>query len=556
MKPERWWWILICAFAAAVGLSTFWLPAPLPVDAPPTSFSAARALEHVKAIAQAPHPTGSRENVRVREYVLARMRELGLKPREMIGELNDLKAVNLYGELEGMQPSTPPVLLVAHCDSTPRGPGAADDASGVATILETIRALKAGGPLRNTLGVLITDGEELPGVLLGSNTFVRDHPDLVKGLRLVVNLEARGNHGPVLMFETGRDNRGRIGFFGQACPLPVAGSFSEEIYRRMPNDTDFTEFLRAGKRGFNFGFVGGIEYYHTPQDTPDNLNLRTLQHYGECVLPLAAHLGQANNEALGQCSKPGDATFFTLWRGLLVHYPSWLARTLAWATAGLFVFALVKGLWRSALRFRFIVMSVTVNLIAVVLATAVGAGAVFGLVRHFKPRQFGPFVVGLPHEGGFLAGTLLVAIAITLVLRVWLLRRANTSEGLAGALVVWVALALTANALLPGASYLFVWPALFGTIALLLSDRRGERRGGRALLLNLLAGAPAPLLLAPTILLLLQAITIGIAPVASALVALAVCLMPFGRSPSRPADEQPRVGTEEQGAGPAGVPAT
>ena len=35
--------------AAALGLSSLWLPAPLPADAPPTSFSAVRAFEHVKA---------------------------------------------------------------------------------------------------------------------------------------------------------------------------------------------------------------------------------------------------------------------------------------------------------------------------------------------------------------------------------------------------------------------------------------------------------------------------------------------------------------------------
>ena len=79
MKPERVSRIGICAFAAALGLSSFWLPAPLPTDVPPTAFSAARAFEHIKYIARSPHPTGSPENQRVREYVLARMEELGLK---------------------------------------------------------------------------------------------------------------------------------------------------------------------------------------------------------------------------------------------------------------------------------------------------------------------------------------------------------------------------------------------------------------------------------------------------------------------------------------------
>ena len=39
-----------------------------------------------------------------------------------------------------------PVLLMAHSDSVAAGPGAGDDGSGVAVLLETIRALKARRP--------------------------------------------------------------------------------------------------------------------------------------------------------------------------------------------------------------------------------------------------------------------------------------------------------------------------------------------------------------------------------------------------------------------------
>jgi hypothetical protein len=187
-----------------------------------------------------------------------------------------------------------------------------------------------------------------------------------------------------------------------------------------------------------------------------------------------------------------------------------------------------------------------VSLLAAGLAIGVGVGAVYALVRFFKPWRYGPFVVGLPHEGGFLAGILLVAVAITLGLRAWLLRRANPAEGLAGALVVWVVLALVTNALLPGASYLSTWPALFGAIALLISYDSGEHNRARSRLRTLLTAAPVPLLLAPTILLLLQAITIGIAPAAAALTTLAVCLMPLGPAPSRRTEENPRLGMEEQ----------
>jgi Zn-dependent M28 family amino/carboxypeptidase len=133
------------------------------------------------------------------------MRALGLDAREVRGEKDGVKVVNLYGEVRGAENTStnPPLLLVAHYDSTPQGPGAADDATGVGTALETVRALKARGAIRNTVGILLTDGEESEGGLPGSESFVRDHPDLIRELRLVINLEARGSRGPVVMFQTG-----------------------------------------------------------------------------------------------------------------------------------------------------------------------------------------------------------------------------------------------------------------------------------------------------------------------------------------------------------------
>lgn len=530
MKSERMVWMGFAALAAAVGLSVFWLPAPLPADAPVTSFSATRAFEHVKAIARAPHPTGSVANVLAREYLLAEMDELGLRPRAIEGAFGGVKLVNLYGELEGTERAKPPILLVSHYDSAAAAPGASDAASGVATILETVRALKARGPLRQTLGILLTDGEEFG--MLGARAFIRDQPELLRDVRFVINLEARGNHGPVLMFETARDNARLIQLFSRTCPVPVASSFSTDIYRRLPNDTDFTYFLAAGKRGFNFSFIGGLGVYHTPQDTPENLSRRTLQHYGACVLPLVARLGGADAPALERLLQPGDATFFPLGRGLLAHYPSWLARALALVTAGLFVFVVGQMLWRSALRFRYLLLSLGVTLLAMVLSIGLGVGGVFGLARHFKLQRDIPFLIGIPHEGGILAGLLLVVVVMTWSLRTWLLRRANSAEGLASALVIWVALTIVSTVALPGASCLFTWPALCGTIALRLHQGQAEGSAGSWLLRIALTAMPVALLFSPTILLLHQAITIGIAPISMVLTALAVCLMPLRRRPN------------------------
>lgn len=518
MSRPRLWWIATFVTAAAIGLSSFWLPAPLDLNAPATSFSAARAFQHIEQIATAPHPTGSAENTRVREYLFNQMRDLSLNPRAMKGSPNGVPVVNLYGELTGTNKSAAPILLVAHYDTTSRGPGAADDSTGVAVALETIRALKSRGPFPNSIALLLTDGEEVHGVCLGAHLFVTTETNLLRDLHVIVNMEARGNRGPVLMFQTGHDNNGLIQLFASAVALPVAASFSEDIYRRMPNDTDLTEFLNVGKRGYNFAFTAGIEFYHSPDDTPKNLNQRTLQHYGTCVLPLVAKLANADDQMFANILKPGDATFFAICRGLFARYPASLGNIFVLITAALFAVSLIIRLVQNQITIKGLLTTFTVTLLIMLIALAIGLAAVFVLSRVFKPRISGPFMVGVPSNLVFLIIILLVIAALTRLLRPRLVRNYNPSENLAGTLAILVLLAIATNFLLPGAAYLFQWPAFFATIALLVRSRP---------LKMLLTAAPAPLLLAPTILLIHQTITIGIAPLSAALAALAVSLQPI-----------------------------
>ena len=78
-----------------------------------------------------------------------------------------------------------------------------DDGAGVAALLETLRALRTGPPLRNDILFVITDGEE--DGLLGASAFVAENP-AAKDVRVVVNFEARGNAGESQMFETSAGN--------------------------------------------------------------------------------------------------------------------------------------------------------------------------------------------------------------------------------------------------------------------------------------------------------------------------------------------------------------
>jgi hypothetical protein len=129
-------------------------PEPRGVGSPPERFSAARAMAALARIEgpQRPHPAGSAENAAFHARVRQELAALGvsvatLETRECYGEprwpaiecadITDLIADAVPG-------SGKAILLMAHLDSVPAGPGAGDDGSGVATLLETIRALKVG----------------------------------------------------------------------------------------------------------------------------------------------------------------------------------------------------------------------------------------------------------------------------------------------------------------------------------------------------------------------------------------------------------------------------
>ena len=188
------------------------IPSPVPASAPESVFSSARAMSHLVRIAAEAHPPGSPAHADVREYLLAQLRALGHEPSVQTttstppgGFFTRAATVrNVLARIPGSQPGGPAVLVTAHYDSREIALGAGDDASGVVTILETLRALGTGPQLRNDLIVLITDAEELG--LLGARAFVDEHP-WMDDVALVVSIEMRGGGGPSMMFETGAEKR-------------------------------------------------------------------------------------------------------------------------------------------------------------------------------------------------------------------------------------------------------------------------------------------------------------------------------------------------------------
>ena len=287
-------------------------PQPVGADAPATAFSSARAMADVRDLARAPHPLGSAEHGRVRARLIQRLgTDLGLSVTTQAGPLSpgsirrleawdidpataNYQAVNVVGVLAGTDPSLPAVMLMAHYDTVPGSPGAADDTTGVAAILETVRAIRARGPAPRTLVVLLTDAEELG--LDGARVFFGGHP-LRDRIGAVINLEARGGGGRAMMFETGRDSAGMVGLFSGVVPQVPGGvtsnSLAALVYESMPNGTDFTIPKDRGIAGLNFAFIGRADQYHDPASTPASLDQGSVQHIGTQALETADALVRA-----------------------------------------------------------------------------------------------------------------------------------------------------------------------------------------------------------------------------------------------------------------------
>ncbi|MDG4863770.1 M20/M25/M40 family metallo-hydrolase, partial [Streptomyces sp. T-3] len=306
------------------------------------------ALRHLREIAAEPHPTGSAAADRVREYLLAELKELGLETEVQeavaghgIGQtpygpeyLTAGRVRNVIGRLPGSVPGNS-VLLMTHYDSVPQGPGASDAGVPVAALLEAVRALRAEGrTLLNDLLVVFTDGEEAG--LLGGRAFFDHHP-LADTVGTVLNFEARGTRGPVLMFEAGHGNGPLVEQLARTGTPVFASSLFDAIYRRMPNATDFSVAKQRGLPGLNFAHIGGFSRYHGPLDDLDHVDHRALQQHGEIALSLARRLGDGDLAELSG----DDAVFFPVRRGTMARIPAAAVPALT-AAAGL--------VWAGALR--------------------------------------------------------------------------------------------------------------------------------------------------------------------------------------------------------------
>lgn len=456
--------LLLFLILVALSLLSIYLlrpPRALPANAPETEFAAGRAMQHVNRIAQQPHSIGTVAHRQVREYLKAELKKLGMQTQvqatvvshQALRRTAMAYVQNVIGVLKGTGTGKA-ILVMAHYDSQPNTYGAGDDGAGVAALLEIARALRTGPQLKNNVIFLMTDGEEFG--LFGARAFLQ-HP-LAQKVGLVINLEGRGNSGPGLTFEISPENGWIVEQFAQAAPNPFASSLMYEIYRILPNDTDFSVFRQAGYSGFNSAFIDGYVHYHKLTDTPANLNQNSLQHHGSNTLALVRHFGSIS---LNKTKAP-DKVFFNPIGSWLVHYPA--SHTPIWVLVtgiSMFLF-LVAGIRGKAFTVWQLLKGIIFYLLIFALVTGLTVLLNQGVVRLMP---FHRFINGVYNPDLFFLAYVLVALGLFLLLN-RLAYRFTPAWGLAGGVyLIFYFLIVAIYFTIPAAVFILLFPLLFCILA-------------------------------------------------------------------------------------------
>jgi len=495
--------IVLLGCLAGVGLLSIvaLVPPAINANATATEFSSARAGEYLKAIAAKPHPIGSPAHAEVRDYIFGELVKMGLQP-----QVQQTTAINTHweppyraGTVENIvtklagTANTRAVLLVAHYDAAQLSLGASDDGAAVVSLLETLRALKASAPLKNDVIFLATDGEEAG--LLGATAFVQQHP-WAQDVGVVLNFEARGDHGPSIMFQTSDENGWLIDEFAESVNSPVANSLSGDIYKLLPNDTDFTVFKQAGMNGLNFAYIEGSSVYHSSLDNMANLDERSLQHHGMYALALARHFG---NEDLNGSIKKSAAVYFDLFGRTLIHYSRTTALVLSILVALITLAVIALGLRRGILTLSGLAFGFLAMLVSMIAATLLDTVAVSQMSLQQGDTQTNHL---------YLIGFVLLAVAATAVVYGRFRKKVSVENLATGALLWFLLLLIVSHVYFPGGSYLLAWPLLFALIAWILKFTL-KLSLTKLVLISAICAVPGIILITPLIYQTFVAVGIG-----------------------------------------------
>ena len=374
---------------------------------------------------------------------------------------------NVVGIVHGSRAnaSTHPFVMVsAHFDSVPSGPGATDDGVGAAVVVEAFRVfvenLKTQRPVCDVLFVLV-DGEEVS--LRGSSHFMKT--TYGRRARVVINLEGSGAPSSEYLIRT--NSPWIASLYARHAPHPAAYSITEILFTIFGRgQTDAQEYRRNGAHVVDLVFVENRFVYHTQDDSIDSVALGSLQHEGDNILSLLRSASSAGLPDAFAYVGYGSAIFsgslyFTVLRSIV-----WCSSRLTFQlVAGFFtIVALISLVKNCKARFRALLQEanrVTIGILSGMLLQAIAA-VVFVQSRDVTSWYWSANTIRVLHP------------AVWLLLIVSLMHKCRPSEAddvCKGCLFVAVVLNLILIVYIPELACASIWvllPAVVPAISLLL----------------------------------------------------------------------------------------
>lgn len=240
----------------------------------------------------------------------------GPMPQAM--EIESFISRNVVGFVQGVGKGGQYIMIGAHYDSQGTGgiismdesdesaihPGADDNASGVAGLLELAEHF-ADNPAQKNMLFIAFSGEELG--LLGSRHFVDEMKISPDSVAAMINLDMIGRltDNELTIFGTGTSSRWD----------EILGSVEDDslVITRAPSGTgasDHTSFYESEIPVLHY-FTGTHENYHRPTDTVDKINLQGIRHVTDHIIQVVEELDSydATEIEFSESTNPHSATF-------------------------------------------------------------------------------------------------------------------------------------------------------------------------------------------------------------------------------------------------------
>ena len=436
-----------------------------------TDFSTQNALEHVKKISFKQHYVGSEEHKIVQNYIVEEFNKMGLETEIQTQTAVNEKwvaattAQNIIAKIKGSENGKGLMLLSHYDSSTHSSLGASDAGSGVATILEGVRAfLSKNKTPKNDIIILLSDAEELG--LLGAQAFVNEHP-LTKNIGLVLNFEARGSGGPsYMLMETNGKNSKLLSEFLAAEPnFPATNSLMYGVYKKLPNDTDLTVFRQNSNiNGLNFAFIGDHFDYHTAQDSYERLDRETLLHQADYLTSTLNYFAFSDLENLDSNE---DFVYLNFPFSKLLTYPfSWATPLLIIAIV-FFLILIFFGFSSNKISLKKILKGFVPFLISLILCSSISFG-LWKLLLIIHPH-YNDILQGFTYNGyTYIIAFVFLNISILLKTYKYFSKKEKVINLLIAPIFVWLIINFLISIYLKGASF-FIIPVFCALFVLVIA---------------------------------------------------------------------------------------